>query len=117
MSEGELTLRKDVQGRISVIHVVGELDLATVGVLDAELEQPSGGDQVVVLAECTFIDSSALRTLVRAHHAAEEHGTRFLIAAPTQPARRVLEVASLDHMIPVFDSVAEAVDSATAPPV
>ena len=52
---------------VAVIHVAGDFDLSTVATFDAELDRSLSADLVVIeLAECTFIDSSALRALVRA---------------------------------------------------
>lgn len=111
MRGGLLTLRTDVEDGASIVHVTGELDLATVAAFDTELESSPADRVVIVLAECTFIDSSALRSLVRAHRSAGENGGALALVAPTQPARRVLEVATLDRVIPVFDTVPEAVAS------
>lgn len=96
----------------AVINVTGELDLSTVVAFDAELEQALPVGHVVVdLAACTFIDSSALQSLVRAQRAILEGGGGLALVAPSQPARRVLEVAAIDRFVPVFDTVAEAVSS------
>ena len=112
MPAGDLTLTTGTDGGASIIHVVGELDLSTIAALDAELELSlPAGRMVVNLSECTFIDSSALRSLVRAQRAVSEGGGRLALVAPSQPARRVLEVAALDRFIPVFETVAEAVSS------
>lgn len=112
MPARDLTLTTDTDGDASIIHVVGELDLSTVDAFDAELERSlPTGRVVVVLSECTFIDSSALRSLVRAQRSVREGGGGLALVAPSQPARRVLEVAALDRFMPVFETVAEAVTS------
>ncbi len=112
MPAGDLTLTTGTDGGASIIHVVGELDLSTIAALDAELELSLPAGRVVVnLSECTFIDSSALRSLVRAQRAVSEGGGSLALVAPSQAARRVLEVTALDRFIPVFETVAEAVSS------
>ena len=112
MPAGDLTLTTDTEDGTSIIHVVGELDLSSVAAFDAELEGSlPAGRVVVVLSECTFIDSSALRSLVRAQHAVRERGGELALVAPSQPARRVLEVSALDRVMPVFETVADAVAS------
>ena len=112
MPAEDLTLTTGTDGGASIIHVVGELDLSTIAALDAELELSLPAGRVVVnLSECTFIDSSALRSLVRAQRAVSEGGGSLALVAPSQPARRVLEVAALVRFIPVFETVAEAVSS------
>jgi anti-anti-sigma factor len=112
MTTSLLTLSTDIEDGVKVVHVTGDLDLSTVPAFDAELEQSAGARHLVIeLADCTFIDSSALRALVRAQKRTIEEGGTLAIVAPSQPARRVLEVASLDRFVPVFGTVAEAVTS------
>ena len=112
MPAGDLTLTIGTDGGASIIHVIGELDLSTIAALDAELELSlPAGRVVVILSECTFIDSSALRSLVRSQRAVSEGGGSLALVAPSQAARRVLEVTALDRFIPVFETVAEAVSS------
>ncbi len=112
MPAEDLTLTTATDGGARIIHVVGELDLSTIAALDAELELSLPAERVVVnLSECTFIDSSALRSLVRSQRAVSEGGGRLALVAPSQAARRVLEVTALDRFIPVFETVAEAVSS------
>ena len=107
-----LTLSTETSEGVAVIRVGGDFDLSTVPVFEAELD-PSvcAGLVVVELANCTFIDSSALRTLVRAQRRLAAAGGRLVLVAPSQPARRVLEVATLDRFIPVSATLAEALTS------
>ena len=110
--ENQLTLSTEVLEGVRVTHVAGELDLSTVEAFEAELDRSFvGRPQVVVLAECTFIDSSALRALVRAQQRISEAGGRFAVVAPSQPARRTLEIAGLDGFVSVFETLGEAVTS------
>ena len=85
------------------IAVRGDLDLATVGplksALDAALEE--GGRTVLVLAECTFLDSSALKTIADAGRQAEKAGVVFSIASPSPQAARVLQVSGLDEIVTI----------------
>lgn len=112
MLEHNLVLTTATDAAAHIINVAGELDLSTVALLDAELEQSISAKRVViVLADCTFIDSSALRSLVQAQRTVRDGGGELAIVAPSQPARRVLEVASLDRFLPVFETLAEAVTS------
>ena len=108
----DLELRTEAVSDGHVIHVVGELDLSTVTRFEAEVDALAArGRVLVVLSECTFIDSSALRSLVRGERAARDNGHDMAIIAPTEPARRVLEISALERFIPVFNSIDEAVTS------
>jgi anti-sigma B factor antagonist len=90
----------------TVVRVAGELDLSNVSAFEAELAALVRHGRVVVdLAECTFLDSSALRALVIAYRAATDEGAEFSLSAPTLAIRRVLEVASIDRLITVTDEV------------
>ena len=113
--QNDLTVTTEIRAESTILHVVGELDLSTVGMFDAELDRALGvGRVVVVLSECTFIDSSALQSLVRAHRVVRESTDRTIVlVAPSQPARRVLEIAALDRLVPVFDTLDDAL-AATA---
>jgi anti-anti-sigma factor len=107
MPDGSLQLStRTLPAGGTVVSVAGELDLSTVSIFEAELAALIRHDRVVVdLTECTFLDSSALRALVVAHKAATEEGGTFSLAAPTAAIRRVLEVASIDRVIAVADTV------------
>ncbi len=110
--ETNLSLSTETLDGVRVIRVTGDLDLLTVAAFDAELERAFPvGRLVVVLTDCTFIDSSALRALVRAQQRTVDAGGGFAIVAPSQPARRTLEVASLDRLLPVVETLTEAVTS------
>jgi len=111
MMPQDLTVTTEVRGESAVLHVAGELDLATVAQFVTELERARAHRRVVVvLTECTFIDSSALQALVRAHRVVPELGQNgtLLLVAPSQPARRVLEIAALDRLVPMFDTLDDA---------
>ncbi|MEO5634626.1 STAS domain-containing protein [Gaiella sp.] len=114
MTPEDLKVTTEMRAGSTILHVAGELDLATVAAFDTELERAQAlGRVVVVLSDCTFIDSSALQSLVRAHRAGpahEQNGTLVLVA-PNQPARRVLEIAALDRLVPMFDTLDDALAS------
>ena len=110
-----LVLTAETSAGVSIIRVEGDLDLSTVGAFDAELDHLVGSRHLVVELEgCTFIDSSALRALVRAQRRVHAGGGMVALVAPSQPARRVLEIATLDRFMPVFGNVNDAVTSFAA---
>jgi anti-sigma B factor antagonist len=102
-----------------VVEVGGDIDIATV----VDLEEPviqairDGRRPVIVdLTECVFIDSSGIRLLLRAHHGLQDNGgnggnggnpTRLAVIARDHVAR-MLKLTSLDNVIPVVPSRAEA---------
>jgi anti-sigma B factor antagonist len=82
-----------------VVRAVGEVDLATVGLLDAPLTElrASGFTQIAIdLRAVTFMDSTGLRLLVRWRRRAQEDGFDLQIDVdPDGPVHRVLELTGL----------------------
>ena len=62
---------------------------------------------IVDLSEVTYIDSSGVASLVEALQAAKKNGSRFALAASSEPTRRVLELARLDKVFTMYESVDE----------
>jgi anti-anti-sigma factor len=108
--EGEVDVRTETlpDGAI-VVHVEGELDLATSGALEEALAASNGGSRIVIdLGGCTFIDSSAVRILVGAARDAAESGQSLALVARDPGVLRVLEIAAVDTMLPVHSSIEDA---------
>jgi anti-sigma B factor antagonist len=105
-----------------VVEVGGDLDIATV----TDLERPvigaieEGRTPVVLdLGQCSFIDSSGIRLLLRAHRlldgGSNHHRPSFAIAA-TGHVARMLEITAVDKVITVRASRAAAEDAVSAGP-
>jgi len=81
----------------------GEIDLASAGLLDAQLDElwASGWTEVVAdLRQVTFLDSSGLHVLLAHHRRAAERGARFSIINGPGPVARVLALTGMNG---VFD--------------
>jgi anti-anti-sigma factor len=97
----------DIQGKI-----VGEESLALKRHLDAFIEGYEGAVCIVLnLADAPFLDSAGLGAVVLAHQRASERGGRVAVLAPVAHVRRLLTVARLTQMIPVYDDEDSAVSS------
>lgn len=79
-----------------VVSVVGEIDRATAPELERALAKARGGDLIVDLADCTFIDSMGLSVLIRTSEALKSSGHRLLVATDNRTVRRVIETVGLD---------------------
>ena len=64
---------------------------------------------VLDLEGVTFLDSSALGLLLLTHQNFKLKNGNFSLVKPTGYVRQVLELANLPRVIPVYDSVDEAV--------
>lgn len=101
--------RVDVHPERDVVRVapVGELDLATAGLLEKQLHElrSAGFERVVLdLRELTFMDSSGLRTLAQANSSAQEQGVALSIIRGPRQIERVLEISGLGPLLPLVDA-------------
>ncbi len=85
------------------IGVSGEIDAATVPDFSNAIQalfdgSSTGADAVVDMAGVTFIDSSGLRSLIRAHHHAESTGKRLVILNPSTVVSRLIELSGLNDL-------------------
>jgi anti-sigma B factor antagonist len=100
--------------RITVIAVRGEIDVQTAGQLldavHAALDVPV--PRIVLnLADVRFCDSTGLSVFGYGHRHSTNRGGFLRLAAPTTFLTRVLTVVGIAQQIPVFDTVAAAVDA------
>src|SRR5688572_8578380 len=102
MDDGAFSLAVEHDSGSVCVRVVGELDIQTAPQLAEALESVKSS-VVVDLAGVTFIDSTALGVLVRAHHQAEADGQRLVLAHPTPMTRRVLDITALDTVLNISD--------------
>jgi anti-sigma B factor antagonist len=99
------------RGAWSVLSVTGEVDLATSpelqNALDTALE---GSTEVVIdLSQVTFLDSTGLGVLVRAHRRAGEQGARLRLVVTESTVRRVIDVTGLAGVFSLYDSLETAI--------
>lgn len=98
------------------VQVEGELDLAVVGQLDEVLTLAAAECACVLvgLDRCSFIDSSGIAAILRAHSRMQEQGHRLGVYAPSDQVLRVLSMTGLTANGLVFDSAEEALAALAA---
>ena len=101
MESGEFEIVVDASETGRRIAVRGDLDLATVDSLQPALDEAisTGAGTTLVLSDCTFLDSSALKLIADASRRANESGTTFTVSRPSPQAARVLEISGLDKLV------------------
>ncbi len=97
-----------------VLELSGELDLDTVPQIDRFLRRRLGPlyhqDHLVIdLAGTTFVDSSFIAFLVRLVTDQRARRKELVLVRPAGQVRRVLALVGLPNVVPVFESVDEAV--------
>ena len=87
-----------------VIELSGELDLDTVPKLESPLLKALREHDCVVLdlSRLTFIDSSGLGLLIKAHRETAESGNLHTVISRDSQIERVFEVTGIDRALAVF---------------
>lgn len=103
MESGEFEIVVDRGGDVRRIAVRGDLDLATIGSLRPVLDDAidAGEGTTLVLADCTFLDSSALKVIADASRRADESGAAFALSRPSPQVTRVLELSGLGEIVTI----------------
>ena len=89
------------EGSVTVVALQGEADPATLHVVVEALSDvitDRDSDVVVDLAQVEFIDTAALRAVLRAREQLEGIGRHLTLRSPSRIAGRLLGVFGLDHL-------------------
>ena len=99
---------RDEQGSL-VVTLEGEVDLEhSPKAREVLLDCVGRAQKVVVdLSRVSYIDSSGVASLVEAFQQAKKSGRSFALAAINPAARRVLELARLDRVFTIHETVAD----------
>ncbi|GGI07710.1 STAS domain-containing protein [Egicoccus halophilus] len=98
----------------TVVEASGQLDVATAPQLRQVLveAQYGGASQVLLdVAGVQFIDSMGLGVLVGAHKRARSHAGAFVLAAPSERMRSLLELTGLDTVLTVASAATDVLDA------
>jgi anti-anti-sigma factor len=102
--DGTLTGRL-LEARQEVVYALeGDLDQAAAGALQQRLfalAEGTVGDLVLDLSRVEFLDSVALRALLRVRRALSEDRRRLVLRDPAQPVLRILQLMLLDDLLNV----------------
>jgi anti-anti-sigma factor len=102
---------------VAIVQPRGELDLVTVEMLRAALDDIEGTERLVLdLRGLSFMDSTGLQLLVALHQRAQRDGLHLTLVAPTAPVDRAVELCGLDTQLPfVAEADAAPGESASGP--
>lgn len=95
----------------AVIIATGEIDVATADEVMAVITKAldEGQRQVLLdLAAVTFIDSTGLGMLIKAHRRARSTAATFAVVHPTAQTRKLIAVLGLDRLLSVYDTREQA---------
>jgi anti-anti-sigma factor len=99
----QLTQRQLPDGATE-IEVDGELDLSVADRLQMAIDEAGPGSTLIDLRYCTFIDSTGIAVILRAHRQREEEGGRVVVHSLSSPVLRVFTLTGLtDSALVVAD--------------
>jgi anti-sigma B factor antagonist len=101
-ADPSLTSRLETRNGVACIALSGYLDMSTVPTLNAELEpaeRDGAGTILLDLRGLTFVDSSGLHALFRAHERSIGNGQRIFFVGATDQARRIFEITRTDFLL------------------
>jgi anti-sigma B factor antagonist len=85
-----------------VLHLTGELDLASSPIFERALDDPALAAAPLVvldLDDLKFVDSTGLRIILMAHESARGRGQEFAITPGSPQVQRLLSITSVaEHM-------------------
>lgn len=97
-------------GSIAVLHLFGELDLATVDAVEREIATATADVSALVidLDGLSFLASTGLSLLARWSQRAAEDGFGLRVVASRRQALRPLQITALDSLLTIDSTVDEA---------
>ncbi len=98
-------------GKWRQISLQGDVDMATTRHVETAVtsELDNGSDWLLVdMRRVTFVDSTGVTALFRAHEEAEGRGGALRVVVGEGPVRRVLSVSGIDQLVRVFDDPDQA---------
>ncbi|HFQ91888.1 MAG TPA: anti-sigma factor antagonist [Chromatiales bacterium] len=104
------------EGRFTIIELNGEVDL---------YYSPKAREQILAclndrlnllvdLSRVEYIDSSGVASLVEGYQLARDAGIEFGLVGVSPAAMQVLQLAKLDQVFPIYDTVADALEGRRA---
>jgi anti-anti-sigma factor len=104
----------DAAHTVWIVQLRGEHDLRSAARLEREIANviTPGCRLIVDLTDATFVDSSTMNVVLRAHDYVEELGGKMAIASTVgSEPRRVIELLNLPHDMAGYDSTDEALNA------
>jgi anti-anti-sigma factor len=106
-------------GRHAVVRLPAEIDAvnsADVAKLLSDLTSQSPEVITGDLSGTTFCDSAGVHAIARAYEQAAASGTELRLAVGDSPVARILQLAGLEQVIPVFTGVKQSLGTVPAEP-
>lgn len=108
-------LRAEVEDRpfVTILHLIGEIDITSVALLDAQLSRLIGTPKHIVVdfSQVRYLDMLAIHMLQDAHRRASEGGQRLALVGSDPIVHTLLTIVELHYRVPLYDTLANALTS------
>jgi anti-anti-sigma factor len=104
-AEGNLSIDVSREGERVVLSLDGELDLASVSLLESEVENAtldSPATIVLDLRKLEFIDSTGLRAILSLDKRSTERGATFALVRGSQQVQRLMSMTRVDEHLRII---------------
>jgi len=100
-----LKIQTEKEGDTLKVTLSGEFDMGAVAAFRRTVEDdPQPWQRVVIeMSDLAFMDSSGLQELVRLNDRAREQGREVVVAQPSLPVTRLLELTGLEPHFTIRD--------------
>jgi anti-anti-sigma factor len=106
-------LLQELSGHTTVVVVNGEHDLHTRGLLEVQLRRARAAAALVIdLTDCTFLDSTIIRSLLAAKRSWLPRRVLLVVPAEGSVAYRALTLVRIDQFFPTYDRLEDALAAA-----
>lgn len=95
----------ETMGRVGLVSLEGELDLATSPSVEREIRDRERSSEILILdlRHVGFIDSTGLRVITSADARARAAGRRLVLVRGPDPVQRVFRITRLDRQLEFVD--------------
>ena len=99
--QAPFAIRAERREGVARISAIGELDLRTVSLLEQALEavdQLEPARVILDFRELSFVDSTGVHAILRAHTRATENGSVLVVMNSSDSVRKVFELTRTEHV-------------------
>ena len=101
----------ELENNISVIKLIGKLDIVGVGEIETRFAGYAAGDGVRMLVDLSGVDflaSIGIRLLTLTAKSVTSRGGKMALLSPTPDVEQVLDVTGIPAIIPIYPDLGSA---------
>jgi anti-anti-sigma factor len=114
MEQLQITREQGATGATAILRLKGPLRLNNLFTLQDSLRDLGECDTVIDVAECPYIDSAGLGTILSHWTHTQHHQKRFALTGVSQRIGVLLELTHVDKVLPMFKTPEDADRSFTS---